>query len=256
MLLNRQIEVKLIVGKNLYQNKMELKCIQIYPIGDQDIRELQRFIKVATGFDTQFIQVEQASFDTRVGYVAFPKEMAEIAVRKLDDHTFDKQKIHARIVNLTDDSPGIPIRSNGAPQNSTEDANSRYYPGQNAQNGPLEIRRPSNSNRRSYQQQNEDPRNFGMTNQSRDYPPPEDDVPQNYNRYPIPSNAAPPPPPQSSDRNRDSEKSKSKESKHKKKRRSSYSSESSSDSSDSPRQSKHKHKPRHHRHHKSKKDTS
>lgn len=257
-----------------------MNCVQVFPLGNFTRPDFQRFITRTVGDDARFAQIEQASYDVRVGYAGFATpEIAKSACNKLNKADFNGIRVHARLITPVEDDYGILVGPKGFVQESNYDSsnNSRYsYPGQAS--SPAAGSSKKHTNRRSYHQQQTDPRNFGSIantynenaiqnqpnppfQQNSRFPPPPPQIPgrqlqypeqgfdqRNTNTYEDSINQYERPPSQSKE-----SKSKS-SSKHRKHRRdSSESSSSSSESSDSsPRQSRHKHRHHHHHHRRSK----
>lgn len=256
-----------------------MSWVQVFPVGDANTADLERFITKNARKTPTHTQIEQASYNFRVGYALFESpDDAQRVSRELNKSEFNNEKVHALPINPVEDEYGILVGPKGFVQegNYDGDKGSRYYPGQQTLS-PAAGSSKRHTNRRSYQQQQTDPRNFGgIANKYNDDVQPENQPSPQYQqnvRYPQSSFGRPQQlPDQGFDQrsmgmgndeiqyekmSSQSKDSKSKSSKHRRHRRnssdSSSSSSSSSDSSySSPKQSRHKHRHHHHHHRKSK----
>lgn len=255
-----------------------MTCVQIFPVGDLTSSDLKRFINRIAGTEPLIVQIEQASYDVRVGYAFFKTaEIAQSAKSKLNKSELKDMRVHARVITPREDEYGILVGPLGYVQDGNyESGNSSRYPGAQSSYPPAGSSK-KHTNRRSYQQQQTDPRNFGgivtkfnETNQLENQP---NASFQQNSRFPQSSSNRPQFPEQGFDQrgmgmdNMENQyekvssqskesKSRSSSSRHRKHRRDSSGSSSSSSSSESsdssPRQSRHKHRHHHHHHRKSK----
>lgn len=249
-----------------------MSWVQIFPVGDADTTEFERFITKNSSGVPRVTQIEQASFNFRVGYALFENsDKAEKVSNELNKSQFKGKKVHAVQIEPVEDEYGILVGPKGFVQEGNYDSErgSRYYPGH--QSSLVSGSSKRHTNRRSYQQQQTDPRNFGSIASKYD----DEDQPEVQQNIPYQQNPRYPPsafnrpqqfPEQGYDQrnmsfgNDQEEKISSRDSKsksrHRKHRRDSSDSSSSSTSSDSsyssPKQSRHKHRHHHHHHRKSK----
>ncbi|OHT01763.1 hypothetical protein TRFO_31277 [Tritrichomonas foetus] len=143
-------------------------CIQIYPLHDVTADEFKRFVVRNSNTEPNLTHIEQASYECRVGYAIFATpEEASAAAKHLSKSDLDGLKIHVRLMTPAEDDYGILVGPKGfvqdessfmdeSPLQRRQDSRPMY-----GQTPHENVKRPIHSNRRSYQQQQVDPRNYG-----------------------------------------------------------------------------------------------